>query len=218
MQPKTSSGGGGGGGGGGGSWGASSGSSQPSPTASAGTYKGKNITPGSDAQIAAQMKTIDSGLLSTSPISKQIVTSPTGESTTVHYDNTPPVQTPPAPTGTPFSNTVNAGVGASANSYGQGTSNVNTGTGMTMNAVNNPNPNIATAQSGLLNIAANQTPEVKNAQSEFNTFSKANPYLVGNVGNNVAAEVASGRGQILGNELSKEQDALGLNVQNALQG
>lgn len=138
---------------------------------------------------------------------------------TMGSNATPPVQTPPpAPTGTPFANTVNAGVGASANSYGQGTSNVNSGTGMTMNAVNNPNSNIATAQNGLLDIAQNQTPEVKNAQGEFANFSKANPYLVGNVGNNVAAEVASGRGQILGNELGKEQEALAQNVQNALQG
>ena len=138
---------------------------------------------------------------------------------TMGSNATPPVQTPPpAPTGTPFSNTVNAGVGASANSYGQGTNNVNSGTGMTMNAVNNPNPNISTAQNGLLDIAKNQTPEVKNAQGEFANFSKANPYLVGNVGNNVAAEVASGRGQILGNELGKEQEALAQNVQNALQG
>jgi len=141
---------------------------------------------------------------------------------TMGSNATPPVQTPPPPVApaqtTPF-NTSQQNLGTSSNnSYNQGSQNVQSGTNMIQNQINNPNPNIAQAQKGLLDIAANQTPDVINAKNEYSTFAKASPYLTGNVGNNVAAEVASGRGQILGNELSQEQNALSQNVTNALAG
>ena len=129
-------------------------------------------------------------------------------------------QTKPVDTTGGFNGLINAGTQASGSSYNQGTGNVNTGTQMTSNAVNNPNPNIAQAQSGLLGIAQNQTPEVKNAQSEFNQFSKANPYLTNDIAfnPNVAGFLAAGQGQAYGANAAAEQAALGQNVQNALQG
>lgn len=132
----------------------------------------------------------------------------------------PPVTpaTPPAP-GSAFNNTVNAGVGASAGSYGQGTSNANTGTGISANAVNNPNPNIQTSQAGLLSVAANESPEVIKAREALTTFQKENPYMLAAQNNpNVAADIASGRSSLLGQTFGKEEQALETGVTNALAG
>ena len=69
-------------------------------------------------------------------------------------------------------------------------------------------------------ISQNQTPAVTNAENQYNSLAKNSPILQAEVaGNpNIAAEVASGRGQALGNQLAGQLQGAAQNVTNTLQG
>ena len=106
---------------------------------------------------------------------------------------------------------------------GSGNSNVNTAIGNSQQVANNQGtyaPQIQSAIGTLGNISQNQTPQVNQAYNNLSEFSKSNPLLQAGFMNNpnLTADVATGRGQILGNQLSGEQNALGNIYSSALQG
>lgn len=165
-----------------------------------------------------QLGTIKKGLLGNSTQSAPPLTQ-SNVSTTQASNGTPATQAQldSIKSTSPFVNTVNAGIGASAQSFGQGSSNVNTGTGIINNAVTNPNPAIGQATSGLLNQASSPSPAVTAANENLFKFQKENPYALAAQSNpNVAADIASGRSALLGQTFGKEEQALATAQQNAL--
>lgn len=82
------------------------------------------------------------------------------------------------------------------------------------------NQSTNTATNGLLGIASAPSAAVTAAEDQYNKLAQESPILQAEVaGNpNVAAEVSSGRGQVLGNQLSGQLQGAAQNVQNALTG
>lgn len=74
------------------------------------------------------------------------------------------------------------------------------------------------ASNGLLGIAASPSSAVTAAQDQYNKLAHESPILQAEVSGdpNVAAEVSSGRAQVLGNQLSGQLQGAAQNVQNAL--
>ena len=149
------------------------------------------------------------------------------------WSTTAPVQTSPASPMTPTSSNTQTNTNASTapqGAYGQVVSNLqNQGTGgnagstasqnFQMNQATSPTP-ASTAINGLYGIATNQTPEVLAAKQQYNTLAQQSPILQAELaGNpNIASEVASGRGQVLGQQLAGQLQGAAQNVQNALTG
>jgi hypothetical protein len=77
-----------------------------------------------------------------------------------------------------------------------------------------------TATTGLLGLTQGQTPQVTQAEQQYNTLAQQSPILQAELaGNpNIASEVASGRGQVLGSQLAGQLQGASQNVQNALTG
>ena len=141
---------------------------------------------------------------------------------TSNYNNTPataqtpqsmPVQTTPSQAAFPTA------VGALLNT--QNTPN-NQATGNAIGAMQglaqNPNSAATQAQGQLQNISQNGSPAVNQANTDLSNFQKQSPLLLSDTLNNpnVAAEVSSGRGAMLGQTLSAENQALSTAQQNAL--
>ena len=123
------------------------------------------------------------------------------------------------PTPNTFPGIIGAGVGASSGAYGAGSANVDAGTKGLLNTANDPQKVAGQYNSKLGDISQNETPAVIQARKELSDFNKNNPLMqTGIEGLNSAAEVAGGRGQLLGATLQGEHNALSTNVTNALAG
>jgi hypothetical protein len=96
--------------------------------------------------------------------------------------------------------------------------NISTGNNLTpQQTQNQQNVNTGAQVSG--NIAQNQTPEVNAAYQQLAQFNKTNPLLQANQANiPMAAAISTGRGQILGNELSGIGQGLSNTYNAAIQG
>ncbi len=131
--------------------------------------------------------------------------------------------TTPTPQPTPFSGATNGllgiGTGGGASTVNTSTSNLNntaTNQGASANPTT-PAGQINTATTGLLNQSANASPDVVAAEKSYNDFSQTAPYMKAAQYNpSVAADIASGRGQVLGQTFAAEQAAKAQAVQNAL--
>jgi hypothetical protein len=81
------------------------------------------------------------------------------------------------------------------------------------------NPGVNTSQQGLQSIANNQTPQVTQAYNNLANFETQNPLIQSAQASlPMAALISSGRGQILGNQLSGEQQGLANAYGQAVQG
>lgn len=122
--------------------------------------------------------------------------------------------TPPPQNNGFFANALNTQQNIAQN----GNSTSNSAQQSLMSQANNPNP-AAGSISSLQNIAQNQTPAVIQAQQDYNQFAQQNPYMKAAQFNpNVAADVASGRSNLLGQTFAAVSQAKQAAVNNALQG
>lgn len=105
---------------------------------------------------------------------------------------------------------------------------VNSGTNPYINSVNTQenyatgqgNPAVNTATGGLQGIAQNQTPAVTEAYKRMTDFQKQDPFLMAAAMSNpnLTAQLASGQGQILGNQLAGEEQGLSNSYNAAITG
>jgi hypothetical protein len=141
------------------------------------------------------------------------VTSPSQTSAT-QTPATSPVNNNPYPT---------AQTGLLNYGTGSGNTNVNQSIGSSQQTANNQGtyaPQIGSAISTLGNISQNQTPRVTQAEQQYNQLAQQSPILQAELaGNpNIASEVASGRGQVLGSQLAGQLQGVQQNVSNVLSG
>lgn len=131
------------------------------------------------------------------------------------------INPPPTPVSNQSSNSIGSFpglMGSLANTSIGGNQNSNTAQQDLLNQAQNRNP-AEPAISGLYGLAQKPNEQVTKTQEDYNKFAQENPYMrAAQYNPNVAADIASGRDQVLGQTFAAELGAKQAAVGNALTG
>lgn len=168
---------------------------KPSLAQPSASQTSQSISPVSQPRQPFVAQNPGAGMATAGALSTAAAQSPGGS----QYNPTPTGAYPNASSPSPFINSLNT-----QQNYASGQGN------------NDVNRSVGTLQ----NQATGQSPEVLKAEQQYNQLAQQSPILQAEVaGNpNVASEVASGRAQVLGNQLAGQLQGASQNVTNALTG